>query len=137
MRTSFIVLTFIFCLGVLGISIYITIGYREGQENPIREEEVMKGVPRSTDFSKTVRKNNGTLPATNPAPRPPEFFEEPTGTDSKSSEECRKEVLVEKPTIVLEEEVEITRSFPNFGQRQFESSSCIDAYGIGKPSVEP
>jgi len=49
--------------------------------------------------------------------------------------ECEK--MVEKPIIILEEEVEITKdiprgtSFDNLSNKNLDSTSCIDAYGIG------
>jgi hypothetical protein len=47
------------------------------------------------------------------------------------------EVMVEKPIILLEEEVEITKdvprgtSFDNLSNKNLDSTSCVDAYGIG------
>lgn len=152
MRTALVMLTLVLCLGMLAISIYETADSPEGRDNPVRrlfsslagcfreekpviileeEVEVVKYVPRGVDMG---GRSNSTLPEAKPATRPPEFFEEPVRHQAQ-------------PVILLEEEVEITRdvpsgtSFDNFSQRNLDSTSCLDAYGlrpvVKRPVVEP
>ncbi len=150
MRTALVMLTLVLCLGVLAISIYETADSPEGRDNPvcrlaswlggwlrsekpviILEEEVEYtiAVPRGVDMG---CRSNSTLPKSKPVARPPEFFEEPAVRQAQPAQ----------PIIILEEEVEITRdiprgtSFDNLSQRNLNSTSIIDPYGV-RPVVEP
>jgi hypothetical protein len=99
-----------------------------------KEVEITKDIPQGVDMG---CKSNNTLPAASPAPRPPEFFEEPAGTTAEFFEERRRaEVLVEKPTILLEEEVEITKDIPRGTSFDQLSNRNLDNTPR-RPAVEP
>jgi hypothetical protein len=126
------------CLAVFGVCVYVTMGSGLRQRPPIREEEkVVESAPDGTVFAGVACGNRSALPESEPAPMPPEFFEEPAV--------CQ--LQPEQPIIVLEEEVEITRniprgtSFDNLSQRNVNSTSCLDAYGlrpvVKRPVIEP
>lgn len=150
MRTTLVVLVFVLCLGVFGLSIHETCVLREGNDNAVgsRHEkpviaveeptEISGDIPQSDDSTDTDRRSTTMLPETRQAARPPEFFEEPVV----------HQVQPEQQIVILEEEVEIiTRdvpqgtSFDNLSQRNLDSTSCADAYGlrpvVKRPVVEP
>ena len=110
MRTVLVMLTLVLCVSVFGICVYVTTGSEEkGSLN--REEEDTKRRSQGTP-STGVRGRSSTLPESEPAARPPEFFEEPTGTTEEPPERREAEPMIEKPIILLPEEVEITKDIP-------------------------
>ena len=133
MRTALVVLTLVLCASVFGVCVYVTTG--SGEESLNCEEETGKRASQGTSPT-GVRGRNDALPASRPAARPPESSEKPAGTTGKSPERREAEAMVEKPIILLSEEVEITKDIPRGTSFDQLSNRNLDEKPR-RPAIEP
>ena len=67
----------------------------------------------------------------------PQEYDEKLKRDMHKTPKIQAEELIEKPIIILEEEVEVTKDVPkgtdlsNLSNKNLDSTSVVDAYGVG------